>query len=1154
MTKTIHALIVGINAYPAHPLYGCVNDALAVGSFFKEFCDNPDNGLNWAPQYLLAPHPEDMAAIAAAASEDPSIAGHKKPSREAFIKTFTDHLCSSRIKPDDICLFYYSGHGAQELAAPEFAHIETDGMNQTFVLLDSRETGNRDLLDKELAWLLSQVKNKIPDGHLLVVTDSCFSGNSTRDSGSSVRERRERARDTATPYLEILGVKDVEASARIFQLLDNKAFYIKESAHIQLAASRENETSKETAIGGKQHGIFTWNLLRVLRQGGAALNYTEIMRRTETFVRSMVSNQLPQLSAWGGAQKSENFLGAAYAPARTEYLIEFQKGQWRLKAGALNGVVVDTSGKSKTLVRLTKGREVEVTAVYSNYSLLDPGKFTQLSDKANAVHEERAVFLQMPNSSISVFVDPASIQGEKLSKLQEAIAAANCSYCDFGGQSVEGADYAAQLDGSGKYMLVRKGSNYPVFKRQIQPGQFVAFCNNVGRARFVQEMGKSSIQGLSREDIEVKFEILENVDNATINITKGMPVSAEAIVLHYHPGNDSAAPKIPALRCSVQLKKKGFWVGGLYLDNEFGIYPLLEVKQDLNGEKRQFEVTNEGATYNAIPLYIDPIRLKQGVGETTESIKVFISSAAFNLADFEQEPLPLDEETTRKSIGFGPGSQAPPDWMVLTFPVTIKAVSERVALKSLSGLGFSVVGLPDGFSAQAAMSSLSEIERKLLKIKSRGFELLAEPPVLPPASLWGDAPQESVVFSKNFEANSSQALSVLELTDVTGPLEQPFFLDLEESCSDDEVIVAFGYHKEMDGFVPLGISTGNRQIEVVAMPTETPGIIADEEAGLSDKGLKSSLKMFFKKLVRKQNPNTLALVNKDLNRETDISKIRSAVGAAKNILMVTPGWLGDTEKIAAAVMKLTRIHESYEVVLAYDYENLNTPLADTAKDLHRRLLDAGVFAPGSGRRLTILASSTGGVMCRWMLEQDKNGVDFVRKLFLVAVPNLGTDLSPFRKRLFGLIGKALSGVSAIKPYLLPLSILAKKTGKEMWVTLNQLDPKSEFLLLLNHKASLPPAIQRSSIGGTVKNLRLNRNNSGGFWKRMKRFALKTFLDWAVFEGEHDMVNPVKSQKGAPWFKPGDIVILDVDHLSYYYEEASLKAIEKALTIGPKAGA
>ena len=82
MAKTIHALIVGINAYPDQPLFGCVNDALAVGKFLKELCDKTEKKtgdkteklFNWNPVYLLAPHKDDKA-VTVAVADDPATDG-----------------------------------------------------------------------------------------------------------------------------------------------------------------------------------------------------------------------------------------------------------------------------------------------------------------------------------------------------------------------------------------------------------------------------------------------------------------------------------------------------------------------------------------------------------------------------------------------------------------------------------------------------------------------------------------------------------------------------------------------------------------------------------------------------------------------------------------------------------------------------------------------------------------------------------------------------------------------------------------------------------------------------------------------------------------------------------------------------------------------
>jgi len=707
-------------------------------------------------------------------------------------------------------------------------------------------------------------------------------------------------------------------------------------------------------------------------------------------------------------------------------------------------------------------------------------------------------------------------------------------------------------------MLIKKGSDYPIFKRQINAFDFVNYSNSVGKWRFVQEMGKSSMNGFTLDDLEIKLEVLSDISQQTINEASGEIVSIDNVVLTYTPPSAQVAQKVPGLRCSVVMKKSGFWVGGLYLDSEFGIFEYLKAQQVFNDAPRLFEFKEKedgigssanAPTYNAIPVLMHPIQLEQGVREITEYLKIYVSNQDFSVSDFEQDALPLDDQPIKRGNGFGRSFAFTPDWMAITIPVTIRVASATVELGSLSGAGFKVSELPEGFTAQAAVVSTSEIQRKLSQWQSKGFEIEAEELQLPPAGLWGESMEASVVFSNAFDGQQSQSGSVIELTEVQGKLTKSFFLDLESSCAEDEVIVAFGYDADADGFFPVGLSNGNDKVEVFALPSETPGRIHEDQEDLVPKGAGSSVKMFFKKLIRKQDPNTLVMVNKDMSRVTDIGTIQAAVADARHILMVTPGFLGDTDKIVDAIMLKTKIHESYDVVFAYDFESLNTPLEITAEDLYEKLKATGAFDPSKGRRLTVLGSSMGGIMVRWMVEKNPNVTPFVEHLFLVAAPNLGTDISSFRKRLFALIGKALTGVSVLKPYLIPLSIVAKKADKELWVTLEQMNPKtSNYLPRLNQGSALPTEIKRSMIGGTVKDLSLSNHNKGKFFKRLKKFVMKTFMDWFVFDDEHDLINPLKSQKGAPWMTPEEMVILPVDHLSYYYEEESLKELEKALAI------
>jgi hypothetical protein len=62
-----------------------------------------------------------------------------KPTRQAVIDAFRQHL--GRAVEGDVALFYYSGHGSQEKAPPEFWHLEPDHLDETLVLYDSRVAG-----------------------------------------------------------------------------------------------------------------------------------------------------------------------------------------------------------------------------------------------------------------------------------------------------------------------------------------------------------------------------------------------------------------------------------------------------------------------------------------------------------------------------------------------------------------------------------------------------------------------------------------------------------------------------------------------------------------------------------------------------------------------------------------------------------------------------------------------------------------------------------------------------------------------------------------------------------------------------------------------------------------------------------------------------
>lgn len=660
---TLHALFIGINAYPEAPLWGCINDVLAVSAFFKNRC--AATGARFHPRYLLAPHASELPAIAMH-----GVGGYTLPKRAQLIDAFR-HFDAAEPALGDVCLLYYSGHGSQEPAPPEFRHLKADGMNETLVCLDSRQTGGRDLVDKELAWLLWQVTKERPDLHFLVIMDCCHAGSNTRGEAGAGRVRHVPARTTGAGIQDLLGTGQLPGGTEaLFDLRDGKAFYRAEGRYVHLAAARDTETAKELAIEGHARGIFTWSLLRVLEQGGATVSYREIMRRTEALVRNRVSGQIPQLDTPVKSLENERFLGGVF-PGSTEYPVLFQEGEWRLQAGYLNGLVPGTAAMPAQ-VQLINGRRstAAVTAVYAGYAVLET-----LAEEDPHDGTLRALIHRMPAPQIAIYpaFDPADpADAPALGRLLEA-AQQQQRYTDFTRSNADTADYTVRQE-AGCYMLCRKDGDIPVFRRQSDAIDFVAGCEAVGKWRFALELHNPEGQ-LRRDDFSVEIEAIEGqeITPDTLNHCSGRTLNdPEEIVLHYKRRDNDWLQ--PALRCTVTVNRNGLWAGGLYLDNRFGIHVNLPPRELQAGQRHCFGFESGGVTYNAIPVQLDASLRSEGIAEITDYLKIFVSTHDFSLSDLEQESLHPDEPRrgARRGLGFSAAPRvARPDWLAVTIPVRV---------------------------------------------------------------------------------------------------------------------------------------------------------------------------------------------------------------------------------------------------------------------------------------------------------------------------------------------------------------------------------------------------------------------------------------------------------------------------------------------------
>jgi len=147
------ALLVGANAYPNAPLYGCVTDTeLQYHLLVNRFGFNP----------------KDILIV----SDEAKI----KPTRQGILQAFEDHLIK-QAKAGDVVVFHYSGHGSR-VQDPD----TTDGLNSTFVPIDRtvKKVGDKievsDIMGRTLFLLMSAIQTD----NFTAVLDSCHSGGGKR--------------------------------------------------------------------------------------------------------------------------------------------------------------------------------------------------------------------------------------------------------------------------------------------------------------------------------------------------------------------------------------------------------------------------------------------------------------------------------------------------------------------------------------------------------------------------------------------------------------------------------------------------------------------------------------------------------------------------------------------------------------------------------------------------------------------------------------------------------------------------------------------------------------------------------------------------------------------------------------------------------------
>ncbi|MCU0449620.1 MAG: caspase family protein [Bernardetiaceae bacterium] len=1128
--QTIYALLVGIDHYPiaAHCLRGCVNDTQAFEDFLRQRC----------------------------ASEQTTLEIKKltdgQATRQAIVDGFLNHLAQAG--PADTVLFYYSGHGAQEPAPTEFWYAEPDRLCETLVCADSRLPGGGgagDLTDKELGFLLWQAGQRNP--HVVAILDCCHSGSGTRGESEGVRVRQIPQVGQARPIESYLGFAH-------YRRLGNE-LHPPTGSHVLLAAAESRQLAKEARFGDQDRGAFNYALIDTLANAKRALSYAELMSQVRGRVISLVADQAPQLElikssdpGRGSATSLDHsFLGGTVLPKPDYLSVQHVKGEWQLNAGRVHGIPPVVVGNPTVL------------AIYppeaSAADLLDLGRAVGQVEVLDVFADHAKVMLRNGDPTLVYKAKIKQIGREPIKFYVEGDAQLVAQLRQAYDQQHTRSVYYKLTDerAAAKYRVLARGGQYaicgladerplaqPLPADRIGAGHLLGDLETVAKWELTLAVQNPDT---SFQPSDVKLEMFEvfavdgygNFDAAD---QAPEPLDAANGVRIYYQQNHRSEwePRNFVLRVTNR-SHRDLYCAMLYMDSAFGIDDSFFPTQLIPAGGEGFIDQKR-----AVTLAVDERLAANGVLEETFFYKLVFSTVEFKSDVYRQDPLPLPQEKSQATRGMRriepPKDQS--DWATYELAVTVVRPPSNQPISNQETV--ELLGLkihPHGaLQARAGLLSLGQATRDLNGTVPVAPAVLAE---LPAGST---APVQLTPGHRQ-----DPGLSLLELSGVADKTAvthaNPLILELPTQLAEDEIIMPLATDGEF--FYPVGgtvrLADGRFEVHIEELPDETP---TEHNGQGQTRSLGGSIKILFQKFVYQrvglpfEYPILAQATFADEGDQLTVvyqkapGEVKLAVGQARSILVYVHGIIGDTKDMAKSIRLLgPEWEQKYDLVLTFDYENLNTTIDQNAKLLAQRLADVGL-GPGHGKTLHVLAHSMGGLVSRFFIEK-LGGHQVVSHLVMLGTPNAGSPIANVKEWASLAVSALLSKVSLGAWGLAPAVWLWNKAMQEAGVALAQLKPGSDFLTGLNTGAP-DPGIPYTVVAGNTR--KIPQATLNALYAKLKNVTDEG-LRW-LFAGDNDLAVSVVSIKQV--LNPANLAFIDADcdHCSYFTSPEGLAALRQAL--------
>lgn len=956
MPGNVHALLIGIDKYPKpeHRLSGCRNDVAAFEELLR---------LRVAPAQLRLETLLDEQA-----------------SRDAVIRRFREHL--GEASTGDTALFFYAGHGSQERAPEEFLAIEPDGLDETLVLWDSREGGQWDLADKELAALIREIAAK--GSNVVVILDCCHSGSGTRvvvEGG--VPKFRRYPKDGRGRPLETLLPEAQAAAANIAR--DSGWGLGDEGRHILLAACRDDQEAAEYSGQGQKRGAFSYFLLDALREARGNVSYRDLAAMARVRVAASVSNQTPQAEATDDADLDRAFMGGAIQSRARTFLASERQGEWWIDAGRIHGIPVP------------EGSEAPSLALFSATALA-----TEMQKVADALAMAEAV--QVEASSARLRIVRGTLEAGKQYKAILVGVPLPSRGVRLSGDETALEEVRTLLKTSTEVVEVATGGKFVL---NGVGGEFQIRNGSDGRLMTAPAAtAKDAVGDLEHIARWMNFAELENPsstigeDEFKVRIFDGKQGKTEI------PGTDL---RFTSTRTDQGLVPRQFRLSFENVgqrDLYFAVLAMDELYSCSSNlirsgvvRLRPGDLPGWALDGKALKTEIPEALRREGRTESRDILKVIVSTTDFEIRHAALGALraPRAEDAARGTIGntldrllarrsesrtisAADDNDQVSDFRTWTIVLTTVEPRATVDLSDVAvvdvGAGVKVDPHP-GLVASARLTTTEETRSDL------GNSIL--PPLL------RSSPEESKTIQFTSSRGATSGLSVFELSNISNmesvTLERPLVVRLPVRLEEGEVVLPIGYDGEDYLILGRGFASGpETAVNIARLP---------HPLYKRSRSLTGSIKILFQKFSSKVFGSKyeypiLASATWDAKGKVQFDKdhesVKAKVTAAQRVVIFVHGIIGDTFGMGA---RLTP--GAGDAFLTFDYENLNTTIEENAAGLKRRLAEHGLVE-GHGKELIVVAHSMGGLISRWFVEF-LGGEKIVSRMILCGTPNAGSPWS-----------------------------------------------------------------------------------------------------------------------------------------------------------------